>query len=263
MMPHSSDFRDHHQARFATTQWTRVVAAKGNTVESRAALGELCNAYYGPVEAFIRRSCRSPQDARDLTHDFFSRVLDGNGFDRAEPSKGRFRTYLLGCVKHFLYDTNDRRLAAKRGCGNTPQSIQAIEYDQDKSGELPLIDPQGFPPDAFFDRQWAMEVLSRVMTSLDEQHRHAGKSNEFELLKPCLTGDAAMPTSAEIGEQLGLTPEAVAMTVHRLRKRFRAAVKAEICETLTHPEEVRSELDYLIQALTFASSVGTDQIERR
>jgi RNA polymerase sigma factor (sigma-70 family) len=260
MKPHSSDFHD-DQARFATTQWTRIVAAKGSSVESRAALGELCNAYYGPVEAFIRRSCRSPQDARDLTHDFFSRVLDGNGFDRAEPNQGRFRTYLLGCVKHFLCDANDRRLAAKRGAGNIPQSIQAVESNQDHSSDLPLIDPQGFPPDAFFDRQWAMEVLSRVIGSLDEQHRQAGKSKEFELLKPCLTGDAAMPTSAELSEQLGLTPEAVAMTVHRLRKRFRAAVKAEICETLTDPDEVRSEMDYLIQALTFAGSVNGQRSE--
>ena len=143
---------DHKQSRFATTQWTRVVAARGNSVEAREALGELCTVYYRPVEAFIRKSCRSPQDARDLTHDFFTRVLDGNGFEQAEPSRGRFRSYLLGCVKHFLSDANDRRMAAKRGAGKQPQSIHAPMSDESELREQPVIDPNGLPPDAYFDR---------------------------------------------------------------------------------------------------------------
>ena len=254
-MPISPDFHDHQQARFRTTQWTLIVAARGKSMEARAALSELCTAYYGPVEAFIRRSCRSPQDARDVTHDFFARVLDGNGFAHAEPNKGRFRSYLLGCVKHFLSDANDRRMATKRGAGKMPLSIHVLAMDEDKPGVLPLIDSQGFPPDAYFDRQWAVELLGRVLASLEKQHQQAGRSKEFELLKPCLTGDAAMPTSAELGEQLELTLEAVSMTVHRLRKRFRAAVRAEIAETVADEEEVRLELNYLIKALSFADGV--------
>ncbi len=258
-MPNSSEIRDHHQARFATTQWTRIVAARGNSVEAREALRELCTAYYRPVEAYILQSCRSSQDARDLTHDFFARVLDGQGFAHAEPNKGRFRSYMLGCVKHFLSDANDRRMAAKRGAGKMPLSIHVFATDENKPGVLPLIDSQGFPPDAYFDRQWAVELLGRVLASLEKQHQQAGKSKEFELLKPCLTGDAAMPTSAELGEQLGLTLEAVSMAVHRLRKRFRAAVKAEIAETVADEEEVRMELNYLIKALTYAD--GVDKAE--
>ena len=258
-MPNSSELPDHQPLAFATTQWTRIVAAQGDSSVAREALSELCNAYYRPVEAFIRQSCRSSQDARDLTHDFFARVLDGQGFAHAEPNKGRFRSYLLGCVKHFLSDANDRRMAAKRGAGKMPLSIHVLAMDENKPGVLPLIDSQGFPPDAYFDRQWAVELLGRVLASLEKQHQQAGKSKEFELLKPCLTGDAAMPTSAELGEQLGLSLEAVSMTVHRLRKRFRAAVKAEISETVADEEEVRMELNYLIKALSFADGVVHEQ----
>jgi RNA polymerase sigma-70 factor (ECF subfamily) len=254
-MPISPDFHDHQQAHFRTTQWTLIVAARGKSMEARAALSELCTAYYGPVEAFIRRSCRSPQDARDVTHDFFVRMLDGNGFAHAEPNKGRFRSYLLGCVKHFLSDANDRRMAALRGAGSMPQSIDSVALAQGNSSELPLIDPQGFPPDAYFDRQWAVEVLSRVLRLLAKHYEQKGKSKEFELLRHCLTGDAAMPNSADLCEQLGLTPEAVAMTVHRLRKRFRAAIKSEISETVTDEAEIRMELDYLIDALTYVDGV--------
>ena len=259
-MPNSSENRDCQQVRFATTQWTRIVAARGNSVEAREALRELCTAYYRPVEAFIRQSCRSSQDVRDLTHDFFARVLDGNSFLQAEPSKGRFRSYLLSCVKHFLCDTNDRRMAAKRGAGRVPLSIDVLAMDGNKPGILPLSDSQGFPPDAYFDRHWAVELLGRVLAFLEQEHQTAGKSKEFELLKLCLTGDAVMPTSAELSDQLGLTRDAAAMTVHRLRKRFRAAVKAEIAETVADQAEVRSELDYLIKALSFAD--GVDKAEK-
>lgn len=238
---------------FATTQWTRVIAARGDSAEAREALGALCTAYYRPVEAFIRKSCRSPQDARDLTHDFFARILDGSGFENAEPTRGRFRSYLLGSVKHFLGDANDRRMAAKRGAGKSPQSIHASNCDQHESREFALIDPSGFPPDAYFDRQWAVEVLDRVLSSLEMQHQLSGKVKEFELLKSCLTGDSAMPTLAELGEQLDLTPAAAAMAVHRLRKQFRAAVKAKISQTVEDQDEIRAELDYLIQALSLAS----------
>jgi RNA polymerase sigma-70 factor (ECF subfamily) len=125
-MPNLSDLPDQQPLPFATTQWTRIVAAQGDSSVAREALCELCNAYYRPVEAFIRQSCRSSQDARDLTHDFFARVLDGQGFSNAEPNKGRFRSYLLGCMKHFLSDANDRRMAAKRGAGKVPLSFMFL-----------------------------------------------------------------------------------------------------------------------------------------
>ncbi|WP_442511930.1 RNA polymerase sigma factor [Novipirellula sp. SH528] len=251
-MTHSSEFDDEKKPQFATTQWTRIVAARGTSAEAREALGELCTAYYRPVEAFIRKSCRSPQDACDLTQDFFARVLVGKGFENAEPTRGRFRSYLLGCVKHFLSDVNDRRMAAKRGAGKTPLSMHASVSDENEQREQAVIDPDGFPPDAYFDRQWAVEILDRVLSSLQIQHQHAGKTEEFELLRPCLTGDSAMQTSSELGEQLGLSAEAAAMAVLRLRKRFRAAVKAEISVTVGDQDEIRAELDYLIQALSLA-----------
>ncbi|TWU39597.1 RNA polymerase sigma factor [Novipirellula artificiosorum] len=261
-MTQSARFDDARQQRFTTTQWTLVVAARGDSAEARKALGMLCTAYYRPVEAFIQKSCRSPQDAHDLTQDFFARVLDGKGFERAEPSRGRFRSYMLGCVKHFLSDANDQRMAAKRGAGKKPLSIHAPGSADRESCDMPLIDSAGFPPDAFFDRHWAVELLERVLAALSLQHEQAGKLEEFERLKPCLTGDAAMPTSAELAKQLNLSPEAAAMAVHRLRKRFRAAVKAEISETVGSEEEVRSELDYLIQALSLAGEAdSTPELE--
>ena len=150
---------------FRTTRWTGVLAARGESPEARQALRELCEAYYGPVEAFVRRYRGGRDDAGDLTQAFFARLLEGDGLGGVERTRGRFRSYLLGAVKHFLADQAGRSSAEKRGGGQAPQSLDG------RPGREPhdVADPHGFPPDAFFDRQWALAVVARAMGVLEAE----------------------------------------------------------------------------------------------
>lgn len=161
---------------FATTNWTRILAARGESIEARQALRELCEAYYCPVETFIQRTRLGAQDSRDLTHDFFAKVLAGHSFDNLQPRAGRFRSYLLGAVKHFLADHQDRQSAAKRGGGKKLQSLDnvsdSLRQRQEDANQQGPVDPSGFPADAFFDRDWAIQLLNRVLDVLaSEQER--------------------------------------------------------------------------------------------
>src|SRR5450755_1577390 len=127
---------DRSENAFRTTRWTQVLAAIGESAEAKHALRDLCEAYYGPVEAFVRRYRAGHDDARDLTHQFFAKLLEGNGLNGVEPTRGRFRSYLLGAVKHFLSDQVDRTLAEKRGSGQSPQSLHAFSsHDQSERQE--------------------------------------------------------------------------------------------------------------------------------
>jgi RNA polymerase sigma factor (sigma-70 family) len=243
---------------FATTHWTQVLAARGESSEAKDALRELCAAYYAPVHSFIRRWRHGADDARDLTHEFFARLLAGHSLDHLDRGRGRFRSYLLGAVKHFLSDLRQREQAAKRGGGAAPVSLNARapaagDRDTPCRGWEPA-DASGFPPDAFFDRQWALNLLNRVLAALAHEQEQAGKTREFETLKPYLTGDAAGLSPSDAGAALGVSAGAVKVAIHRLRKRFRQMVRAEIAGTVEHGDEVSSEIDYLMQALSHAAA---------
>ena len=143
---------DRSASAFRTTHWTQVLAARGESPEARHALRELCEAYYGPVDAFVKRYRHDQDDSRDLTHEFFARLLEGNSLSGIDRTRGRFRSYLLGAVKHFLADQKDCTLADKRGGGQTPRSLNE-PIGRNDGDELDPADPRGFPPDAFFDHQ--------------------------------------------------------------------------------------------------------------
>jgi DNA-directed RNA polymerase specialized sigma24 family protein len=243
---------------FSTTQWTRVLAARGDSTEAQAALRELCEGYYSPVETFIRHTQCGMDSARDLTQEFFTKLLAGHGLEHVQQGKGRFRSYLLGAVKHFLSDMRDREQAAKRGGGETLASLDAStrkgDSDNDSALSVQIADPKGFPPDAFFDRQWALNLLERVLSSLAFENEHAGKAAEFETLKPWLTGDAATLSIPDAAGRLNVSPGAAKVAIHRLRKRFRKLIKTEIAATVSGEDEVSGELDYLIEALSYADA---------
>lgn len=243
---------------FATTQWTQVLAARGQSPEAKRALRELCEAYYAPVEAFIRHARGGTDDARDLTHEFFTGILAGHALDNLQRGRGRFRSYLLGAVKHFLSDARDHDRAAKRGGGQSPVSLDAPVPKTDSEGnsttDHQIADPSGFPPDAFFDRHWALNLLDRVLSTMAREHERAGKTREYEAIKPWLTGDAATLSPSDAAARLGTTDGAAKVAIHRLRKRFRHLVEAEIAATVADADEVPAELDYLIQALSHAGS---------
>jgi RNA polymerase sigma-70 factor (ECF subfamily) len=231
---------------FATTQWTRVLEARGNSPEAKATLAELCGAYYAPVFAFVRRNAPDEEAARDLTQEFFARLLARQGLDTVDPERGRFRSFLLGAVKHFLADMRDHAHRLKRGGG---QPLESIEPGTDTSPGLQLADPNAPSPEREFDHKWALTVLAHALATLTKENQAAGRAEHFEALKPWLTGDLDTPSQAEAGRQLGMNEGAVRVAVHRLRQRFREVVKGEIAQTLHDPSQVGDELACLVAAL--------------
>ena len=231
MMPDSS--------AFSPTRWTLVVQAQGRTPEARAALSDLCAAYYPPVQEFIRQWLRGADKAEDLTQEFFAQLLARGGVDGADRERGRFRSFLLGAVKHFLSHARERERSAKRGGGMEIHPLDAA------SDALP--DP-ALPPDAAFDRQWALTLLSRAFTALEEQFTADGKADAFQTLKPWLTGDADQP-QAIAATALGLSDTAVKVAIHRLRQRFRQQLRAELATTLDSAAMVEEEMSHLFAAL--------------
>jgi DNA-directed RNA polymerase specialized sigma24 family protein len=249
---------DHPANAFRTTHWTQVLAAIGESTEAKYALRALCEAYYGPVEAFVRRYRAGHDDARDLTHQFFAKLLEGNSLKGVERTRGRFRTYLLGAVKHFLSDPADRTLAAKRGSGQSPLSLQASpgrhRSERQEHTPLDVADPHGFPPDAFFDRQWALAIVEKAMSVLQAESQDRGETQRFEVLRRWLIPSEDGAIAAEAARSLDMSDGAFKVAVHRLRKRFRQLVKDQLASSVDGPEALQGELDYLIQALTASES---------
>jgi len=231
---------------FHTTRWTLVRHATGHSAEGRQALSDLCAAYYKPVVAFMRREGFEEDAARDLAHDFFRQLLEKPSLQGANRAEGRFRNYLLGAIKHFLAHERERGNRLKRGGGTIALPLDA---GTDTSPGVVLADHNELSPDKFFDRQWALAVLERAFAALETEREAAGKDAEFARLKPWLTGDAVYGEQAEAARGLGLSEGALKVTVHRLRRRFRELLKAEIAQTLDSPEAVEEEMRHLFSAL--------------
>jgi RNA polymerase sigma-70 factor (ECF subfamily) len=233
---------------FATTHWTRVLATRGDSADARAALSDLCAAYYQPVVAFLQGSGRTNDAARDLAHQFFTRILEGNGLDGADPQRGRFRSYLLGAVKHFLHLVRERDERQKRGGA---YEHLALTPATDTSPGLDPPDPSGRTPDSEFDRQWAMTLLERALTAVESELTDTGHRRELDVLKPWLTGDcqAHSQSQADAARELEMSEGAVKVAIHRLRRRFREAVRREIASTLNNAADVPSEMQHLLAAL--------------
>jgi RNA polymerase sigma-70 factor (ECF subfamily) len=232
---------------FHETRWTLVARSRGDDTTARAALSELCEAYYGPVVAFLRRDGRNEDAARELAHDFFARLLQGDAISGADPLRGRFRSYLLSALKRFVADQRDHDHAAKRGGGQIHAVIE--NHDSSTGAGLQIADASMEAPDAAFDRQWALTVLARALATLETELRDSGKGHHFDTLKPWLTADGDATPQSEAAAKLGLSSEAVKVAIHRLRKRFRDAVKAEIAQTVSDHGNVREELGALMAAL--------------
>ena len=233
---------------FITTRWTQVLDARGDSPEARKALGALCEAYWHPVYTFIRRERGDDETARDLSQEFFSRLLARPGFGAVNPGQGRFRSYLLGAVKHFLADERAHAQAAKRGGGKSPLSLDSESADEARAA-LQVADPAGPAPDTTFDREWALTLVQRSIAALAAECAAAGKTRQFDVLKPWLLGEWEGLSQAEAARQLDLTEGAVKVAIHRLRKRFREWVKSEIAQTVGESAVVKEELSYLLEVL--------------
>jgi RNA polymerase sigma-70 factor (ECF subfamily) len=231
---------------FCPTHWTVVLAAgSADSVAARDALEKLCRAYWPPIYAFIRRQGHNPHDAQDLTQGFFARLLEKNSFAEADRAKGRFRSFLLGALKHFLANEWDKANALKRGGGQTliPIDVASVETTC------------GFEPadhtmaDKAFERRWALTLLDQVLRRLRQEYLDAGKETLFEQLKQTLTEASRTVPYLEIAARLGTTEGAVKVAVHRLRQRYRELLRAEIASTVASPAEVEDELRNLFAAL--------------
>jgi RNA polymerase sigma-70 factor (ECF subfamily) len=233
-------------AAFVTTQWTQVLEARGASPDAQAALSELCASYYAPVFAFIRRTALNEDAARDLTQEFFARLLARQGIATVDPQRGRFRSFLLGAVKHFLADIREHDHRLKRGAG---QPMESIDPGTDTSPGLQLPDPNAPSPDREFDRKWALALLGRALAALAQEHEASGKAGHFQALKPWLSGDTENISQAAAAARLGVNEGAVKVAIHRLRRRFREVIKSEIGQTVSDPAQVGAELHYLLEAL--------------
>ena len=233
-------------SQFPTTRWTLVVAA-GNPhrKEARSALVSLCESYWYPLYAYLRRRGYPADQAQDLTQEFFIRVLEGRYLDRADPEKGRFRSFILTSLKFFVADEGDRHRALQargRACLCRLKSRRAKSAI---NGSLAHDET----PERIFERRWALSVLDRVMGKLRDEFVHHGRPEHFERLKVFLLGQSDAPYAA-LAREMNTSEGALKVAIHRLRKRYRELFRQEIADTVAEPAEVESELRYLAAVLT-------------
>ncbi|HTS30182.1 MAG TPA: sigma-70 family RNA polymerase sigma factor [Bryobacteraceae bacterium] len=232
-------------SQFPATRWTLVIAAGDpRRKEARSALVALCENYWYPLYAYLRRRGYPADQAQDLTQQFFMRMLEGRYLDRADPEKGRFRSFLLTSLKFFVADEEDRNRAYKRGGG----AVLPLEFSsgEERYQREPAHDET---PERIFERRWALSVLDRVVETLREEFVHHGRPEHFERLKVFLLGQSDAPY-ATLAREMNTSEGALKVAIHRLRKRYRELFRQEIADTVADPAEVESELRYLAAALT-------------
>ncbi len=230
---------------FVTTRWTRVLAACGDSESARGALAELCSAYYGPVVAFLEKTGCGDDEPREVAHEFFASLLSRDGIDGVDRSRGRFRSYLLGAVKHHVANRRLKASREKRG-GNVGH--QALDPSTDTEADVPIAVPLT-AGDAWFDRAWALALVERALAVLAEEADADGTTREFAELKAWLSWDAAPGSQAAAAARLGINEGALKVAVHRLRRRFRELLRAEIAQTLPDATDVDDEMRYLADVL--------------
>lgn len=243
--PETTGTQPSHSPAFVTTHWSVVLTA-GCTDTTRAhdALAKLCQAYWHPLYAYVRRRGYTPEDAQDLTQGFFAHLLARHAVATVHPDKGRFRSFLLASLNHFLSDEWDKARAQKRDAGKT------VSFDtQSAETWLNQLPAQILSPEQAFERRWALSLLEQVYCKLEEDHRQAGKAELFATLRMTLAGPGHAAPYAELAQQLSLSEAAVKVTVHRLRQRYRALLRETIAETVNTRDEVEDELRHLIRIL--------------
>jgi RNA polymerase sigma factor (sigma-70 family) len=231
---------------FVTTHWSVVLAAgRNDTTRARAALEQLCRHYWQPLYAYVRRTGHSREEAEDLTQEFFARLLEKNTVARADPVRGRFRSFLLASLKHFLANEWQKAHAQKRGAG---AQLIPLEFDTAETHCAQAVAP-GDTPDRAYDRQWALALLDVVLGRLRREYRDAGREVLFLGLKETLSGSRAEIPYRDLAPRLGMSEGAVKVAAHRLRQRYRELLRQEIANTVAEPEQLEEELRHLFAAL--------------
>jgi RNA polymerase sigma factor (sigma-70 family) len=230
---------------FPSTHWSIVLAAAGGTTpDAREALEQLCRKYWYPLYAYVRRQGHLPEDAQDLTQEFFARFLEKRYLALADPHRGRFRSFLLTCLKHFLANEWDRATAAKRGGGRAVIPLDAESAENRYLAEL----TDDLTPERAYDQRWAVALLEHVLARLGYEYVTAGKGAQFEVLRAFLWGAQDSVSYADVAAQLHATQGTVKTAVRRLRARYQEVLRSEIAHTVATPEEVEEEIRWLFAA---------------
>jgi DNA-directed RNA polymerase specialized sigma24 family protein len=232
--------------QFATTRWSLVSAAgQRGSPQSSAALATLCENYWYPLYAYVRRWGYQADEAQDFTQAFLARLLEKNDLAAADPGRGRFRSFLLTSLKHFLANEWDRARAEKRGGGRSVLSIDFGTAEERYRAE-PSHD---VTPEKIFERRWALVLLENVLARLHDESAQTGKADSFDRLKGFLTGEQTAVTYGQLAAELNTSEGALKVAVHRLRRRYHELLRAEIEETVADPQEIDQEIRDLFSAL--------------
>ena len=248
-MPTSSDISEsaiRPQAEFPKTHWSEVLSAsEPGSIRGAEALEELCRTYWYPLYAFVRRRGKSAADAQDLTQEFFARLLARHWLERADQARGRFRTFLLSALEHFLANEWDKERALKRGGAHqfVPLDLADAETRYSSEPARPLT------PEQMFEHRWALILLDTVLEKLGEEYRAEGKADLFIALRPALVGHPSALSYPQLARALDLSEAGVRVAVHRLRQRYRNLLRAEIANTVASAEEVEAEMRHLFNVL--------------
>lgn len=232
---------------FPTTHWSAVLTAGDSAAPGvQAALETLCQSYWYPVYAFLRRQGQSSHDAQELTQEFFARLMQKKHLRLADPIRGKFRSFLLATLKHFLLDERKKARAQKRGGDRT-----VISLDAEAAEERYSFEPVNYrTPERLFDRRWALTILERAVNRLQQEYAEAGKLPLFEELKQFQPGESAEQSYAQAAQSLGITDTAVKAAIYRMRKRHRELLRDEVAQTVLCAADVDAEIRHLIDVLS-------------
>jgi RNA polymerase sigma-70 factor (ECF subfamily) len=231
---------------FHTTHWTLILEARDqNGTSAQEALASLCATYWYPLYAFIRRQGVSPHEAEDLTQEFFSQFLKRNGLASVRPAAGKFRSFLLACMRNFLSNERERAQAQRRGGRRV-----LLPLDTGDAETRYLLEPaDNLTPEAIFEKHWAFAVLERTMKELRRKHGTDQGRQQFEELQGFLPGGNSSMSRAELAAKRGVSVGAIDVAIHRLRQQFGALLRDQVAQTVSSPTEVEDELRYLISVL--------------
>jgi RNA polymerase sigma-70 factor (ECF subfamily) len=227
---------------FATTHWTIVLQAQGDSPAAQEALERLCRTYWRPIYGFVRRQGVGPEEAEDLTQGFFALLLERKDLSSVRKEKGRLRSYLLASVKNFLVDERRRAMAIKRGKGDRPIPLE--ELSGDERSEMEPADP--VTAEMIYERRWASTVLERALSRLQDEYAGTRNAALFDSLTQLLPDEPGAPSRADIAAQLGMTENALTQAFHRFRRRYQSLLREEIAHTVATPGDIEDELRHLI-----------------
>ena len=228
---------------FDTTRWRLILKTRDSDPNAApSALEELCQIYWQPLYAYLRKSGQDPESARDLTQGFFTQLLERHDLDKADPERGRFRSFLLTALINYSRNQWARESAQKRPARNGAISIDVSAAE----GGLREMLTDHTTPEQLFERQWALALLQSAVDALREEFAHSGKSERFEALSPYLTVDVKPASYEELSDRLGISPGAVKVAVHRLKNRYGEIIRQKVADTVNDPKEVDGEIAHLL-----------------